>query len=118
MAEPTAISTAAAVATGVSLAAILPGIDGNALIGAFAGGTLFVVTAKSLGVWVRLVFLAISIVVGYMAAPEMLRWLPLQSSGVAAFVASACGITITLALIERGKNADFGWFRRGGPPNG
>ncbi|MGB1239879.1 MAG: putative holin, partial [Pseudomonadales bacterium] len=41
MAEPS--STSSALATGgIGLAAILPGIDGGILIGAFAGAALFV----------------------------------------------------------------------------
>ena len=67
MAEPTSLS-GAPLAAGVGLAALLPGVDGNALIGAFAGATLFVVSAKSLPIWQRLVYLLISIIAGYLAA--------------------------------------------------
>lgn len=117
MTEPTSLSTLAVVATGVGLASLVPGIDGDAMVGAFAGGTLFVVSAKALPIWQRLIYLAISIVAGYQGAPEILRWLPIQSTGVAAFVGAAMGITLTLALIERSKRLDLSWFRRGGPPN-
>jgi len=117
MAEPTSLSSAVPLAAGVGLAALLPGIDGNALIGAFAGATLFVVSAKSLPIWQRLIYLLVSVAVGYLAAPELLRWLPIRSTGVTAFMAAATGITVTLALIEKSKAFDLSWFRRGGPPN-
>lgn len=117
MAEPTSLTSAVPLAAGVGLAALLPGIDGNALIGAFAGATLFVVSAKALPVWQRMVYLLISVVAGYQAAPDVVHWLPIRSTGVAAFMASAVGITITLALIEKSKGFDLSWIRRGGPPN-
>jgi len=116
MAEPTSLS-GAPLAAGVGLAALLPGVDGNALIGAFAGATLFVVSAKSLPIWQRLVYLLISIIAGYLAAPDIARSLPVLSTGVAAFGASAVGITVTLALIEKSRNFDLSWLRRGGPPS-
>lgn len=116
MAEPTSLSSVAPLAAGVGLAALLPGIDGNALVGAFAGATLFVVSAKSLPIWQRVVYLAISVVAGYLAAPDIARGLPVFSTGVAAFVAAAVAITATLALIEKSKTFDLGWLRRGGPP--
>ena len=45
MAEPSTAATAV-LSTTIALASFLPGIDGNALIGAFAGATLFVMTSK------------------------------------------------------------------------
>jgi hypothetical protein len=118
MTEPTSLTGTAMLATGVGLASLLPGIDGDALVGAFAGGTLFVVSAKNLPIWKRLVYLGISVVAGYYAAPDVLRWLPIQSAGVAAFAAAACAITVTLGLIERSRTPpDLSRFRRGGPPS-
>lgn len=118
MTEPTSVSSGIVIATGVGIASILPGIDGDALIGAFAGATLFVVSAAKLPLWQRLVYLAISVVIGYQAAAEALRWLPLKSTGVAAFLCAACAITLTLALIERAKAIDLSsLIRRGGPPS-
>lgn len=117
MTEPTSLTGAAAVAAGLGLAALLPGIDGDALIGAFAGGTLFVVSAKDLSLWKRSVYLVVSIVAGYYGADDIPRWIPLQSTGMAAFICAACSITVTLALIERGRDIDPPRIRRGGPPN-
>lgn len=114
MTEP-AMAMAAAASLGV--AASLPGVDGNALIGAFAGATLFVVSSKELPVWRRVAYLGVSIALGYLAAPEVMRWLPLQASGLAAFLGAALGVTLTLGLLERGRTFDLdAWLRgRGGP---
>jgi len=43
MAEPST-TTLAAVSAGIGFASLFPGIDGNALIGAFTGAALVVVT--------------------------------------------------------------------------
>lgn len=123
MTEPTTVSAIPALAAGIGLASLLPGVDGNALVGAFAGATLFVVSAKNLPVWRRLVYLAISGSMGYVAASEVIRWLPIQSTGIAAFLVSAGTVTLGLAFIEGLRSVDLkallsSWFRRGGKPDG
>lgn len=117
MAEPTSTSSLGLLAAGIGIAALLPGIDGDALVGAFAGGTLFVVSAPLMAIWQRIVYLLLSAAAGYLATPDLMAWVPLKSSGLAAFFASATIITITLAAIEKGKRLDFSWIRRGGPPS-
>lgn len=117
MTEPTT-STLIPVAAGMGLAALLPGIDGDALLGAFAGATLFVVSAQSLSLWRRIVYLLISMVAGYLAANDVLAWFPLKSSGVAAFMASAIAVTVMLAVIKQCEQIDFKrLFGRKGPPS-
>lgn len=115
MTEPTSTGGLVALATSVGLASLLPGINGDALIGAFAGATLFVVSAKNLSLAKRLVYLAISVIAGYFAGPELMRLAKLESAGIASFLCAACVITATLGLIERSGNIDLSWFRRGGP---
>ncbi len=117
MAEPTTTSTLALIAAGVGLAALVPGIDGDALVGAFAGGTLFVVSTPSMPLWQRVIYFLVSAIAGYMATPDLLAVVPLKSSGLAAFFASAVIVSVTLAVIEKGKKLDFSWLRRGGPPS-
>lgn len=116
MAEPgTTTATAAASALGLGLASLFPGIDGNALIGAFAGAVLVVVTSKDLGIGKRFAYLLISLVMGYLGAPEIMQRTPIGSSGVAAFFAAALTIVVTLQLIERLKSFDLlAMFRKGG----
>ncbi|OOA77306.1 putative holin, partial [Burkholderia cenocepacia] len=70
MAEPN-LTTAAMLSTAIGVAGLAPGIDGNALIGAFTGAALVVVTSKEIGVARRAAYLLISLVMGYLAAPEI-----------------------------------------------
>jgi hypothetical protein len=114
MAEPNT-TTAAALSVAIGLSSLAPGIDGNALIGAFTGAALVVVTSKDLGIIKRIAYMLISLVMGYLAAPEIVNATPIRSTGVAAFFAAALVITVTLQLIERVKTVDlFAFFRKGG----
>jgi hypothetical protein len=106
MAEPST-TTIAAVSAGIGFASLFPGIDGNALIGAFTGAALVVVTSKDLTLAKRLAYLVISLIVGYLAAPDVVSHTPITSTGVAAFFAAALAITVTLQLIERIKSFDL-----------
>jgi Putative phage holin len=113
MAEPST-TTLAAVSAGIGLASLFPGIDGNALIGAFTGAALVVVSSKDLSIATRLAYLLISLIAGYIAAPEVVRVSPINSTGVAAFFAAALAITVTLQLIERVKSFDLLSLFKGG----
>jgi hypothetical protein len=113
MAEPNT-SSAAALSACIGLASLLPGIDGNALIGAFTGAALVVVTSKDLGLLRRAAYLMISLVMGYLAAPEIVEITSISSTGVAAFFAAALVITVTLQLIERVKAIDLFAIRKKG----
>jgi hypothetical protein len=96
----------AAPSAAVGLVSLAPGIDGNALIGAFAGAALVVVTSKDICVGRRAAYMLISLVMGYIAAPEVVDATPIHSTGVAAFFAAALVIAVTLRLIERAKLCD------------
>jgi hypothetical protein len=112
MAEPS--TTALAAAAGIGLASMFPGIDGNALIGAFTGAALVVVTSKDLSLGKRFAYLVISLIAGYLAAPDLVNATPIKSTGVAAFFAAALAITVTLQLIERVKSFDLlSLFKKG-----
>ncbi|HEL4252907.1 TPA: hypothetical protein UM795_000964 [Stenotrophomonas maltophilia] len=113
MTEPTSTGTLFALATSVGLASLLPGVNPDALIGAFAGATLFVVSAKDLPLWKRLAYLVVSVVPGYMGATDVMRRFELESAGLAAFLLAACAVTITLRLIEGSGSIKFKSFRRG-----
>ncbi|ALX10260.1 MAG: hypothetical protein IOC39_01875 [Burkholderia sp.] len=114
MAEPN-LTTAAMLSAAIGVAGLAPGIDGNALIGAFTGAALVVVTSQEIGVARRAAYLLISLVMGYLAAPEIVGATPIRSTGVAAFFAAALVITVTLQLIERIKTLDLlALFRKGG----
>ncbi|GAB5098703.1 putative holin [Caballeronia sp. HLA56] len=113
MAEPNT-TTALALSVAIGLASLAPGIDGNALVGSFTGAALVVVTSRDIGVIQRAAYMLISLVMGYLAAPEIIGSTPLRSSGVAAFFAASLVITVTLQIIERIKSADlFALLKRG-----
>ena len=112
MAEPS--TTTLAAAAGIGFASLFPGIDGNALIGAFTGAALVVVTSKDLSIAKRFAYLVISLIVGYLAAPDVVSHTPITSTGVAAFFAAALAITVTLQLIERVKSFDLLSLIKGG----
>jgi len=112
MAEPN--TTAGAALSTALIAGFAPGIDGNALIGAFAGAALVVVTSKDIGVLTRIAYMLISLVMGYIAAPEIVSATPIRSTGVAGFLAAALVITVTLQLIERMKSVDLLAFLKKG----
>ncbi|MDR6500219.1 hypothetical protein J2785_003375 [Burkholderia ambifaria] len=114
MSAPNAISTVTPFAA-VSLASCASGIDGDALLGAFAGATLVVVTSKNLGIAKRVAYMLISLAMGYLAAPEIIAVMPIQSMGVAAFIAAALVITVASTLIDGVQGMDrFALFRRKG----
>ncbi|WP_338926160.1 hypothetical protein IHE33_00790 [Mycetohabitans endofungorum] len=111
MAEPNT-TTAAALSVVIGIVSVVPGVDGNALIGAFTGAALVVVSSKDMGLLKRAAYLLISLVMGYLAAPEIVQATPIRSSGVAAFFAAALVIVVTLQLIERIQSADLFAFLR------
>ncbi len=113
MTEPTSTTSMVAIATGVGMASLLPGIETDAFIGAFAGATLFVVSAKDLPIWKRLLYLAISVVGGYLGGTDVMRRFDVASSGLAAFICAAVIITFTLGLIERSRSGDTSRLPRG-----
>ena len=115
MAEPSTTSLLATAAAGVGLSTLFPGIDGNALIGAFAGATLVAITSKNLPVLQRIAYMVISLAIGYLAAPEVISNTPLKQTGVAAFLASAVAIALTLHGIDLIKTIELPeWLRKGG----
>lgn len=114
MAEPIPSSIAIASA-GIGFASMFPGVDGNALIGAFAGAALLVVSSKDLSLGKRFAYMVISMIAGYLAAPDIVNATPIRSSGVAAFLAAALAITVTLQLLDRLKSVDLSaFFKKGG----
>lgn len=114
MTEPST-STALALGGGVTLSSLIFGLDGNAAIGAFAGAVLMVMSSKDLRWYTRVGYLFISWLMGYIAAPELIDHLPIQETGVAAFLAAAIVVTVTLQIIERVRQIDWlAWLHKSG----
>ena len=116
MTEPTSATTLVLAASSVGLATLVPGLDGNAIIGAFAGATLVALHSRDVSVPSRIVYLVISWIMGYLAAPMVARQTHILETGVAAFLAATVVIALAVQLIERVKSIDLtSWLRRGGP---
>ena len=110
MAEPNTATVATAATLTAALASALPGVDANAVIGAFCGASLFVISAKELGLFERLAYLVISFLIGYLGGPATLGSI-IEHSAVAAFIASAVAVTAGLRAIEGAKTLDLkGWL--------
>jgi len=106
--EPTSSAASAGFYLGaIAITSIMPGVNGDALIGAFAGAVVFAVHAKDTSIAKRLIYMVVSFVIGYFAAPEVMRLSGLQSFTIAAFAASATVVTAALAGIEKIKAFDL-----------
>lgn len=86
-------------AGGISLASFA-GLDGNALVGAFAGAAYFVLRARDISVWFRVLYFGISLPTGYIGSVELMYWLPFRERGIAAFVAAATVLIIADRVLE------------------
>lgn len=106
MAEPSTAAAAGAATLTALIIGMLPGIDANAVIGAFCGASLFVISAKDLSVLVRIAYLMISFAIGYLGGPAMLGGI-LDHSAVSAFIAAAVTVTAGLRAIEGVKTLDL-----------
>lgn len=106
--EPTSSAASAAALSGtVALTALMPGVNADALIGAFAGAVVFALHAKDVRIIKRLIYMVVSFVIGYLSVPEVTHWTGLQNPTVAAFAASATVVTLALATIDRIKSFDI-----------
>ncbi|RZS80662.1 putative holin [Pigmentiphaga kullae] len=115
MAEPTSTATGIlAVAAGAGLATLVPGVDGNALIGAFAGAAMVALSSKEPRVLARLAYALISLVVGYLTAPDITHLTPIRESGVAAFLAAATAVAVVQIGIDKLRAFDIASIWRRG----
>lgn len=107
-------STYAANAMMVSagLATLVPGIDGDAVVGAFAGAVFFIVFSRDITAWGKLGYLFASWVFGYFFAGELVARAWTSSSGLVAFLGGLFCVVVCVSLLEwvqGGKTP--GWLR-------
>ncbi len=75
---------------------------------------VFALQAKDLGLLKRMVYMLISILIGYLGAGEVMSHTGLQSWTLAAFGLSATVVTLALAGIEKIRTFDItSIFKRG-----
>jgi hypothetical protein len=110
MAEPASTTTAGAL-TGAALLALFPGLDAGAVLGAFAGAAVFVMSSTDLSPFKRVGFLVASIAAGLLAAQTvagvLASFVPARvpvPSGVGALVAAALAVKLLLWLIRSADN--------------
>lgn len=120
MAEP--VTSAAVPATvgasGIVLAALIPGVDVNAVIGGFAGALIFVAASTDLTVARRIGYLFGSWIFGYFAAIELAVRGVAQSTGFSALICGLLCVGICIGLLDWMQTGKSPWWfrlaRRGG----
>jgi hypothetical protein len=105
MPEP---STTVATGTLLSITALslFSGVDVPALMGATAGASLFVTSAKDIKLPARILYLFISLFMGYQAGPSLLASY-FEETAVCAFIGAACCIGVALKLISSVEQLDI-----------
>ncbi len=99
-------------ASGIAIAALLPGVDIDAVIGAFAGALFLVVFSKDLSVLARLGYLTSSWIFGYYFSTELIDRQIAQSPGLAAFIGGLLCVAICISLLEAVQSGKVpGWIR-------
>ena len=112
MAEPSTGALAVTAAVGMTTASLIPGIDVNAVVGAFAGAMFFVVFARELTPWSRFGYFLASWVLGYYVSSEVMGRNWANTSGLVAFFGALFCVVICISLLEwvhGGKTP--GWLR-------
>lgn len=115
MAEPTSAAAAAATASGIALAALIPGIDSGALIGGFAGAAVQMMHNRDMSIWRKAVYGLVSWLLGYAGAPEMAAFTGIQEPVITSFAVATVAVTVAVTVIDRIKTFDFATiWKRGG----
>lgn len=106
MPEPSTTVLATTTTIGITALSLFTQLDIPTLMGATAGASLFVTSAKNLSIPTRIIYLIISLFMGYQTGPAILiQYLP--HPAVCAFIASACCIAIGLKLISSVEQLDL-----------
>lgn len=125
MAEPASTSLATAAVAGAGLVALFPGLDGGAVLGAFAGASVFILSSQNLTTARKLAFLVLAILAGIVAGPFATSLIDtalpervIVSEGVGALVASSIVIKLLIWLIGHADNpgALLAILKKGGTP--
>lgn len=107
MAEPSSTAIAVTTAAGISLASVVFGLNTDIAIGSFAGATLFITSARELTVKTRILYLIISIVMGYFMAYELMKNTFISGPAVAGFIGGLTSISLGLLIIKQLQDGDL-----------
>lgn len=105
MAEPVSSTASSLMLVAIALIALFPGIDAATVLGAFAGSSVFVLSAAPLPLGRRAVFFIASFITGCLAADGVARllshWQAIAvSPGVGAILAAALAVKLLQWLIR------------------
>lgn len=113
VAEPTTSAAAAATATGIGLAALLPWINASSLMGAALGAGLVAYTKTDLRAWQRIGALLFSALCGYLMTPEIVAQTPVTHDGAGGFIGAIVVVPLSLKLIQHVERFDLAtWLDR------
>ena len=113
VAEPTTSAAAAATATGIGLAALLPWINASSLMGAALGAGLVAYTKTDLRAWQRIGALLFSALCGYLLTPEIVAQTPVTHDGAGGFIGAIVIVPLSLKLIQHVERFDLAtWLDR------
>lgn len=111
MAEPSTTLVGVGSMISIAMLSMFSGIDVPTLMGAIAGASLFVTSAKDIKFSSRILYLFISLFMGYLAGPSLLAEY-FKQPALCAFIASACCISVALKLISSVEQIDITkWFK-------
>lgn len=113
MAEPTSAATAAVTTTGIGLAALMPWINANSLMGAALGAGLVAYSKTDLRAWQRIGALLFSALCGYLMTPEIVAQTPVAHDGAGGFIGAIVVVPLSLKLIRHVERFDLAtWLER------
>ena len=99
MAEPTTTAVATTAAA-LSIASLLPFVNGNILVGAILGAALFATTRKELKPLQRLSTMILATGFGYLLAPEVTSRTFINSHATAGMLAAIFSLPIILKAMD------------------
>ncbi|HHX1016853.1 TPA: putative holin [Escherichia coli] len=91
----------------VGLVALLPGVDMWTLLCACAGALLFVLSAKEIALWERVLYLPVASIGGYAAAAEIRQHFAMVSLPLAAFFGGLLIIGVGIRAVKFVQNGDL-----------
>lgn len=108
-------TTAVGVATiSIPIGAAIIGLDAERAIGALAGAAVFVTSVRDVGVLQRILYLFISVVIGYSATSEIIDNSFVESKVIAGFIGGLISVTLGVVIRETIEKSDtlHKWFGR------
>jgi uncharacterized membrane protein AbrB (regulator of aidB expression) len=98
----------------IPVGASLIGLDAERAIGALAGATVFITSAKDIPPISKVLYLLVSVVIGYGVTAEIISNTIIESKVFAGFVGGLSVVTVSLGILEAVKNGDILKHFRGG----